>query len=86
MEEWARLDARARSRALDAGSEEAAWRLLTREARRVMRAYTTSFFIVSRFLPTHKRAEVEAVYAAVRFPDEIVDTFPLASKTSRPMA
>ncbi|MFL6283801.1 MAG: phytoene/squalene synthase family protein [Pyrinomonadaceae bacterium] len=78
MEEWARLDERTRARSLAAGSEEAAWRVLTREARRVMRAYTTSFFIVSRFLPSHKRAEVEAVYAAVRFPDEIVDTFPLA--------
>jgi phytoene synthase len=42
-----------------------------------MRTYTTSFFIVSRFLPAAKRAEVEAVYAAVRYPDEIVDTFPL---------
>ncbi len=43
-----------------------------------MRAYTTSFFIVSRFLPAAKRAEVEAIYAAVRYPDEVVDTFPLA--------
>ena len=42
-----------------------------------MRAYTTSFFIVSRFLPRAKRDEVEAVYAAVRYPDEVVDTFPL---------
>src|ERR1044071_4186647 len=79
MEEWAALEERTRARALDAGAEEAAWRVLTREARRVMRAYTTSFFIVSRFLPPKKREEVEAVYAAVRFPDEIVDTFPLAN-------
>lgn len=79
MEDWARLDVRTRARALAAGSEGAAWRVLAREARGVMRAYTTSFFIVSRFLPAHKRAEVEAVYAAVRFPDEVVDTFPLSN-------
>jgi phytoene synthase len=77
METWARLEERTRARVLCAGSEEAAWRILTRQARRVMRAFTTSFFIVSRFLPADKRAEVEAIYAAVRYPDEIVDTFSL---------
>lgn len=76
-EEWAAGERRAREGALRAGSEGAAWRVLNREARRVMRAYTTSFFIVSRFLPRAKREEVEAVYAAVRYPDEVVDTFPL---------
>ncbi|HEX8337436.1 MAG TPA: phytoene/squalene synthase family protein, partial [Pyrinomonadaceae bacterium] len=55
--------------------------MLNREARRVMRAYTTSFFIVSRFLPRAKREEVEAVYAAVRYPDEVVDTFPVDAQT-----
>ncbi|HEX8557538.1 MAG TPA: phytoene/squalene synthase family protein [Pyrinomonadaceae bacterium] len=77
--EWAERERRARGRALRAGSEAAAWRALNRHARRVMRAYTTSFFIVSRFLPRRKREEVEAVYAAVRYPDEIVDTFPLSA-------
>jgi phytoene/squalene synthetase len=43
----------------------------------VMRAYSTSFFIVTRFLPPIKCAKVEAIYAAVRCPDEIVDTFPI---------
>lgn len=78
LEEWARLEQRTRARALAAGSEQAAWRLITKEARRVMRTYTTSFFIVTRFLPADKRAEVEAIYAAVRYPDEIVDTFPIS--------
>ncbi len=41
-----------------------------------MRAYTTSFFLASRFLPRRARHEVELIYAAVRYPDEIVDTFP----------
>lgn len=79
--EWAAGERRAREAALRAGSEEGAWRVLNREARRVMRAYTTSFFIVSRFLPRAKREEVEAVYAAVRYPDEVVDTFPVDART-----
>src|SRR5215217_6428306 len=74
---WLLRERRAREAALSSCSEQAAWRVLNREARRVMRAYTTSFFIVSRFLPRAKRREVEAVYAAVRYPDEVVDTFPL---------
>lgn len=81
VEEWAAGERRARASALSARSEGAAWRVLNREARRVMRAYTTSFFIVSRFLPRAKREEVEAVYAAVRYPDEVVDTFPVDAQT-----
>lgn len=77
MDEWALREQRTREGALRARSEGATWRVLNREARCVMRAYTTSFFIVSRFLPRAKREEVEAVYAAVRYPDEVVDTFPL---------
>jgi phytoene synthase len=78
LAEWEAVERETRARALAANSERAAWLVVTRRARAVMRAYTTSFFIVSRFLPAAKRAEVEAVYAAVRYPDEIVDTFPLA--------
>lgn len=77
--EWATREQRLRERASAANSESAARRVIAREARVVMRAYTTSFFIVSRFLPAAKRAEVELIYAAVRYPDEIVDTFPLGA-------
>jgi phytoene synthase len=80
IEEWTRLEQRTRARALQVDSEQCAWSLIIKQARRVMRAYTTSFFIVTRFLPTNKRAEVEAIYATVRYPDEIVDTFPLTVK------
>lgn len=75
--EWERLEQRTRQFALPAASEAVAWQLIVRQARRVLRTYSTSFFIVTRFLPPAKRAQVEAIYAAVRFPDEIVDTFPL---------
>jgi 15-cis-phytoene synthase len=63
--------------ALQAKTEEAVWEIITRQARTVLRTYSTSFFMVTRFLPAHKRAKVEAIYAAVRYPDEIVDTFPV---------
>lgn len=78
LEDWEAVERRTRVRALAANTEREAWLVLTKRARAVMRAYTTSFFIVSRFLPAAKRAEVEAVYAAVRYPDEIVDTFMLS--------
>ncbi len=77
LAEWTRRERETKRRALAAHGEAGAWRVINREARGVMRRYSTSFFIVSRFLPAAKRAEVEAVYAAVRYPDEIVDTFPL---------
>ena len=50
---------------------------MTRSARLVLRNYSTSFFIVTRFLPAWKRAQVDVIYAAVRYPDEVVDSFPL---------
>ena len=83
LDEWRVRERRARERALGAGAEREAWRVVVREARAVMRSYTTSFFIVSRFLPRAKRDEVEAVYAAVRYPDEVVDTFPLDAAARR---
>ncbi len=50
---------------------------MSRAARAVLRNYSTSFFLVTRFLPAAKRAQVDVIYSAVRYPDEIVDTFPL---------
>ena len=74
---WQQLDAETRRRALRSDSDDEAWRVISKQARRVLRSYSTSFYIVTRFLPPHKRARVEAIYAAVRYPDEIVDTFHL---------
>src|SRR4051794_3882672 len=75
--EWERLE-RVTSRVALAVPCEAS-RTVGREARAVLRAYSTSFFLVTRFLPARKRDKVEAIYAAVRYPDEIVDTFPLTA-------
>jgi phytoene synthase len=76
---WRERERLARGRALRSRTERGAWRVLARESRAVMRSFTTSFFVVSRFLPREKRDEVEAVYAAVRYPDEVVDTFRLGA-------
>lgn len=76
--EWRRIEMETRQRALEASSDAEAWTELVKQARAVLKTYSTSFFIVTRFLPPAKRQQVEAVYAAVRYPDEIVDTFPLA--------
>ena len=72
---WGELETETRNLAISAGNDAAAWRVIVRRARYVMRSFTTSFYIVTRFLPPPKREQVEAVYAAVRYPDEIVDTF-----------
>ena len=77
MTAWAARDRALRQRALQATTDEAAWRILSRSGRGVLRTYSTSFFIVTRWLPPEKRAQVESIYAAVRYPDEIVDSFPV---------
>ena len=76
-QKWQELDRETRRQALETVTEEGAWKVVSRRARTVLKTYSTSFFIVTRFLPPVKRAKVEAIYAAVRYPDEVVDTFPL---------
>ncbi|HKQ77636.1 MAG TPA: phytoene/squalene synthase family protein [Blastocatellia bacterium] len=74
---WDKVERETRERALAAPSDEKAWEVLVKQARAVLRTYSDSFYIVTRFLPAVKRAQVEAIYAVVRYPDEIVDTFPI---------
>jgi len=81
QQQWEQVESDTRARALAAGSDAQAWEVLVKQARTVLKTYSTSFFIVTRFLPPAKRAQVEAIYAAVRYPDEIVDTFPLTQVT-----
>ncbi len=79
LDYWQQLEADTCKRALQVKTDEEAWRVVVRRARKVLRSYSTSFFIVTRFLPPAKRAQVEAIYAAVRYPDEIVDTFKISA-------
>ncbi len=78
-EAWKEREIAVLSRIERAGGDAAAWQIGRRAARSVLRNYSTSFFLVTRFLPSAKRDQVDAIYAAVRYPDEIVDTFPLDS-------
>lgn len=75
---WNNLDSHTSNLIHSAPNERAAWSIVTQQARAVLRAYSSSFFLVTRFLPLDKRRQVEAIYAAVRYPDEVVDTFPLS--------
>jgi len=75
---WSQFESTARGEALRLADDHAAWLAIARKSRLVLRTYSTSFFLVTRFLPPAKRAMVEVIYAAVRFPDEVVDSFPLA--------
>ncbi len=52
-------------------------------SRKVLKTHSTSFFIVTRFLPKFMRDEVELVYGSVRFPDEIVDSFDIKNDNKK---
>ena len=79
-EYWNKYEHLVRQKALSAKSDSQAWKEIVKASRKVMFSYTTSFFIVSRFLPPLKRRMVEVIYATVRYPDEVVDTFPLTAE------
>lgn len=74
--EWRLRENKTTRLALAARSDEDVWKILVRQARSVLRNYSTSFHLVTRLLPAAKRQKVEIIYAAVRYPDEVVDTFP----------
>jgi len=78
-EDWRRLQQRAAAVLLRCPDVRPARGAVAHLARKVMRRYTSSFHLVTRFLPGDKRRDVELIYANVRYPDEVVDTFPLSS-------
>jgi phytoene synthase len=78
QQEWRSFERQTARGVLSASRPELAWFRVQRASRTVLRTYSTSFFIVTRFLPPAKRGQVEVVYAAVRYPDEVVDTFPIS--------
>ncbi len=77
-ESWGRLHASIGKKVLRQTGEADARSASARWGRKVLRSYSSSFYAVTRFLPAAKRADVEIVYAAVRYPDEVVDTFDLS--------
>lgn len=74
---WARYLDETCAAARAARSEAAAWKRIVVRARTVLKTYSTSFYLVTRFLPLEKRRQVEVIYSVVRYPDEIVDSFDL---------
>jgi phytoene synthase len=83
--DWRNLEQATARAVLESSSPETAYSALARRARHVLQSFSTSFFVVTRFLPVEKRRDVELVYAAVRYPDEVVDTFPIATDAKRRM-
>jgi 15-cis-phytoene synthase len=79
---WSHLEAEAREKMLGANQDEA-MHIAYCSARKILQAFSSSFFLVTRFLPQSKRTRVAAVYAAVRYPDEIVDTFAVTESQKR---
>lgn len=78
--EWDLSERKNSAAVISAENETTARKVAARWGRRVLRSYSSSFYTVTRFLPRHKRADVEMVYAAVRYPDEVVDTFDISAE------
>ena len=79
-EQWTQFETALVRDLLAAGDDKGAWKRLTRAALRIMVQFSTSFYIVSRFLPPPKRERVDVIYASVRYPDEVVDTFDISNE------
>ena len=75
FEDWEQMEKKSNSHLKKIENELKMKEHLVNLARLVLRAHSTSFFIVTRFLPKTKRDNVELIYCAVRYPDEIVDSF-----------
>ncbi|MBM32418.1 MAG: hypothetical protein CL764_06140 [Chloroflexi bacterium] len=75
FEDWEQMEKKSTSHLNKMENELKMKEHLVNLARLVLRAHSTSFFIVTRFLPKTKRDNVELIYCAVRYPDEIVDSF-----------
>jgi len=75
---WRQFHAAANEALRNAPSSPDSRRAMAPLARRIIRAFSSSFFIVTRFLPPAKRRDVEIIYANVRYPDEVVDSLPLS--------
>lgn len=75
IDEWSAKSRVLVDRISKSGSDAKALQHVITQAQAVLRSYSTSFYLVTRFLPFEKRKQVELIYAAVRYPDELVDTF-----------
>ena len=74
-EEWSSFELKYRKEISKINSDNKGIEAAVNYSRKVLKTHSTSFFIVTRFLPRYMRDEVELVYGSVRYPDEIVDSF-----------
>ena len=79
-EKWESLELNYKNKISNAVSEDKAYNFGKELGNKILKNYSSSFFTVTRFLPKYKRDLVEIIYAAVRYPDEIVDTFNFSDK------
>jgi len=85
LQEWINLEKKTISKITSSKNEKDAYKTCKELGKRILKNYSNSFFTVTRFLPKAKRDLVEIIYASVRFPDEIVDTFEMTSKEKNEM-
>ena len=79
LNEWKYLEKQSIKKILLTKNEEDAFKICKKVGKKILKNYSNSFFTVTRFLPKTKSDLVEIIYASVRFPDEIVDTFVMSS-------
>ncbi len=77
IEQWSEKSRVLQDKISKSGNDTKALQQVIAQAQLVLRSYSTSFYMVTRFLPYEKRKQVELIYAAVRYPDELVDTYAL---------
>ena len=74
-EEWSSFELKYKKEISKINNDNKGIEAAVNYSRKVLKTHSTSFFIVTRFLPRYMRDEVELVYGSVRYPDEIVDSF-----------
>ena len=77
--EWQDLESKVSKKILASKDQEEAFQIGKKMGKKILKNYSNSFFTVTRFLPKEKRDLVEIIYASVRYPDEIVDTFDMSN-------
>ena len=78
--EWQDLESNVSRKILNSKDQKEAFQIGKKMGKKILKNYSNSFFTVTRFLPKEKRDLVEIIYASVRYPDEIVDTFSMTNK------
>lgn len=85
LNQWNKLEEDTLKKIRSSKNDDEAYKVCKKLGKKILKNYSNSFFTVTRFLPKQKRDLVEIIYASVRFPDEIVDTFEMTSEEKNSM-